>query len=79
MSLSDVIVLHCLNRCTLFELSDWQVERERSLKSKALLEKEEYRAHIHKLVRTLRRHQVCCGVLLNVLCPIHFVVTSRRN
>ena len=36
----------------------FQVERERSLKSKALLEKEEYRAHIHKLARALKRHQV---------------------
>lgn len=35
-----------------------QVERERSLKNKALLEKEEYRAHIHKLARALKRHQV---------------------
>lgn len=35
----------------------WQVERERSEKNKALLEKEEYRAHIHKLARALKRHQ----------------------
>lgn len=35
-----------------------QVERERSEKHKALLEKEEYRAHIHKLARALKRHQV---------------------
>ncbi|CAN0478608.1 unnamed protein product, partial [Ectocarpus sp. 12 AP-2014] len=34
-----------------------QIERERSLKNKALLEKEEYRANIHKLARALRRHQ----------------------
>ncbi|CAM9957971.1 unnamed protein product [Scytosiphon promiscuus] len=34
-----------------------QAERERSLKNKALLEKEEYRAHIHKLARALKRHQ----------------------
>ncbi|CBJ32316.1 centrosomal protein 120 [Ectocarpus siliculosus] len=34
-----------------------QIERERSLKNKALLEKEEYRANIHKLARALRHHQ----------------------
>ncbi|CAN0310708.1 unnamed protein product, partial [Ectocarpus sp. 12 AP-2014] len=34
-----------------------QIERERSLKNKALLEKEEYRANIHKLARALRRHE----------------------
>ncbi|CAN0114928.1 unnamed protein product, partial [Discosporangium mesarthrocarpum] len=34
-----------------------QVERERGAKNKALLEKEEYRGHIHKLARALKRHQ----------------------
>lgn len=40
-----------------------QVERERSEKNKALLEKEEYRAHIHKLARALKRHQVTAAHL----------------
>lgn len=52
-------------------LVHWQVERERSLKSKALLEKEEYRAHIHKLARALKRHQVCHSVELIAKCPIY--------
>jgi hypothetical protein len=33
------------------------VERERSEKHKAMLQREEFRAHIHKLGRALRKHQ----------------------
>ncbi len=34
-----------------------EVERERSEKHKALLQREEFRAHIHKLGEALQRHQ----------------------
>lgn len=65
---------------SVFGVWSCQIERERSLKNKALLEKEEYRANIHKLARALRRHQVPstsaqphhypCGVAGILLCAV---------
>ena len=44
-----------------------RVERERSEKNKALLEKEQFRAHVHHLARVGRlrsQHRCCCGASL---------------
>ena len=56
-----------------------QVERERSLKNKALLEKEEYRAHIHKLARALKRHQVSSNILFSTMFRCCGTIRSFRG
>lgn len=56
-----------------------QVERERSEKNKALLEKEEYRAHIHKLARALKRHQVHLSAIQRVGAMGGKVCTYAQN